>query len=65
MKKIALQFPSIIELVDFTIAIDADDCMTNKMALLLICEVSEKEIELARNGFQAHVVHLENVQNYN
>lgn len=65
MKKIALQFPSIIELVDFTVAIDADNCITNKMSLLLICEVSEKEIELAQNSFQAHVVHLENEQNYN
>ncbi len=55
-EKVALQFPSIMELVDFTIAIDADNCMTNKMALLLICEVSEKEIELAKNGFKAHVV---------
>ncbi len=44
MKKIALQFPSIIELVDFTLAIDKDKCQTEKMTLLLICELSEKDI---------------------
>jgi hypothetical protein len=59
MKKVALQFPSIIELVDFTLAIDADKCTMNKMTLLLICELPEKEIELAKNGFKAHAVQLD------
>ncbi len=60
MQKIALQFPSIIELVDFTLAIDKDKCQTEKMTLLLICELSEKDIKLAKNGFKAHVVQFEN-----
>jgi hypothetical protein len=60
MKKIALQFPSIIELVDFTLAIDKDKCQTEKMTLLLICELSEKDIKLATNAFKAHVVQFEN-----
>jgi hypothetical protein len=35
------------------------------MTLLLICEASEKEIELAKKNFKAHVVQLENEENYN
>ncbi len=65
MKKVVLQFPSIIELVDFTLAIDEKKFPTNNMRLLLICEVSEKEIKLAKNNFKAHVVQFENGENYN
>ncbi len=61
MNKVGLQFPSIIELVDFTLAIDADKCKTNRMVLLLICELSENEITLAKNNFKAHVVKFEDI----
>jgi hypothetical protein len=59
MKKVALQFPSIIELVDFTLTFDDNQIPTKSMTLLLICEVSDKEIELAKKKFKAHVVDLE------
>ncbi len=65
MKKVALQFTSIIELVDFTLAIDANKASTESMILLLICEISDEDIELAKNKFKANVVQLEDGNNYN
>jgi hypothetical protein len=65
MKKVALQFTSIIELVDFTLAIDANKASTETMILLLICEISDEDIELAKNKFKANVVQLEDGNNYN
>ena len=58
MKEISLKFPSILTLVDFILAIDVIKYQLDKAELLLTCKLSEKEIELATNGFNAHVIHL-------
>jgi len=58
MKEISLKFPSILTLVDFILAIDVIKYQLDKAELLLTCKFSEKEIELATNGFNAHVIHL-------
>jgi len=56
MKTVSLQFPSILQLIDFTLAIDSNFCQMNKETLVLICELSENEIELATSGYSAMVV---------
>ena len=56
MKEVTIQFSSILELIDFTLIIDANKFEVNKSKLLLTCELSEREIELARNGFHATIL---------
>jgi hypothetical protein len=56
MKKVSLQFLSILQLMDFTLAIDSNFCQMNKTTLVLTCELSEKEINLATSGYEAIVV---------
>ncbi|MDQ3681934.1 MAG: hypothetical protein M3352_02530 [Bacteroidota bacterium] len=56
MKKVSLQFLSILQLIDFTLAIDSNFCQMNKTTLVLTCELSEKEINLATSGYEAIVV---------
>ena len=55
-KKFPLQFPSILQLVDFTLTIDSNFCQMNKQTFVLICELSEIEIELAKTNYNATVV---------
>ncbi len=56
MKKVSLQFHSILQLIDFTLAIDSNFCEMNKETLVVSGEFSEKEIELATSGYKAIVV---------
>ena len=59
MKETSLKFPSILALVDFILAVDVVKYQLDKAELLLISKLSEKEVELATNGFKASVIHLE------
>ncbi len=53
---VALQFSSLEELINFSLIIDIRKCKVNKLELILICVLTESEIELAQNGFQAKVL---------
>ena len=59
MKQVALKFPSIIELVDFTLAIDAEDCEVKRSKLVLVCNLIEADIELAKQAFKAQVIQMQ------
>ncbi len=54
-----LKFTSLEDLLDFAMTINVIDYDLNKPDLLLKCELTEKEIELAENGFNANVVNMQ------
>ncbi len=56
MEKVSLQFQSIVQLIDFTLTIGSNFCQMNKQTLVLTCELSENEIELATSGYKAIMV---------
>ncbi len=56
MKKISLQFPSIMLVIDFTLTIESNVCEMNKETLVVSGEFSAKEIELAISGYKAILV---------
>jgi hypothetical protein len=56
MQKISLRFPSILQLIDFILAIDSNFCQLNKETLVLSGELLEKEIELAKSNYKAIVI---------
>ncbi len=60
MKKVAVKFTSYLQLLSFVKVIDVKDwenrnCEINKADTLLISSLTEKEIEIAQNAFQAPV----------
>lgn len=57
---ITLKFTSLEDLLDFAMTINVIGHHLNKPGLLLKCELTEKEIELAENGFNANVVNTHN-----
>lgn len=56
-KETILQFPGILELVDFTIAAKTVSYEINRTALTLRGEFSDQDIELALRGFKAAGIH--------
>ncbi|HVE61713.1 MAG TPA: hypothetical protein VNA26_07835 [Chitinophagaceae bacterium] len=56
MRNVSLQFHSITALIDFIFAANANDCDMNKLTLILNCELSENQIELAKNKYGASFV---------
>jgi hypothetical protein len=55
MKKVVLIFPSILELVDFTIKVKTQVFEINRTRLSLTGNFSEEDIEVARRGFHATI----------
>lgn len=58
MKKVTLIFPSILELVDFTIKVNTQVFEINRTKLSLTGKFSEEDIEVARRGFNAIILEL-------
>jgi hypothetical protein len=56
MKQVTLQFPSILELIDFSLFIDGTMFEADRRKNTLTCELSAEEIKLARENYQAIVV---------
>jgi hypothetical protein len=56
MKQITLQFPSIIELIDFQSIVSTYIIHFNRTDLTLTGIFSEADIELAKAGYHAFVV---------
>lgn len=54
--QVALQFPSILELVDFSLTVGIENCEVKRAKLLIICDLSEVEIESAKKKFKAKVI---------
>ncbi len=52
-KEASIQFSTMVELLEFTVAVETKKFNINQHQLILIGIFSEKDIELARNGFQA------------
>lgn len=58
MVKVCLQFQTIQSLTDFLQLIQNINCEINHQRLTVICELSEKELEMAISGFEAKVIKL-------
>ncbi len=56
MKRTTLQFPTIIELIDFELTVYPKDIYTNKKQVTLTAHFTEAETALAIAGFQAVIV---------
>lgn len=56
MKKVLLQFEDILDLVDFITLTNNLRCEINKSTLTLHCVLSEIEVELATNGYNAIIL---------
>lgn len=57
MKKVMLQFPSLIALIDFAIISDGKNCKFDLLNLTLDCYLDADDSELALNNFQATPLH--------
>ena len=56
MKEVLLEFPTLLALVDFTLATDMTKCEIDRTHFTMLCRLSDAELELALNGFGAKVV---------
>ena len=56
MKHVTLQFPSILELVDFSLIIAEKDCEVKRTKLVLQCKLHEADIQLALHQFNAVIL---------
>jgi hypothetical protein len=56
MKKVCLQFQTITKLTDFLQLIENINCEINRQRLTVICEISEKELEMAIMDFDAQAI---------
>ncbi|HEY0041116.1 MAG TPA: hypothetical protein VGB71_10665 [Flavisolibacter sp.] len=56
MKKVTLQFDNILSLIDYLNNIKNYSCQLNRCDLMVTCELSEADIELALNGYQANIL---------
>lgn len=56
MRQVTLQFPSILELIDFTLEVAEKACEVKRLHLILICNLAEAEVELARSRYKAIVL---------
>ena len=55
-KSILIQFPSIMELVDFTLEVKTKDYKINRTHLTLVGNFTKEERALAKKKFKARVV---------
>jgi hypothetical protein len=53
MSKSVLKFPSIVELIDFSLSMKVKSYEVNRMQLTMIAEFTTEDIELAIKGFKA------------
>lgn len=56
MKEVLLEFPTLLALVDFTLAIDLTQCEIDRLHLTIACRLTDAELELALNGFGARLL---------
>lgn len=56
MRKVILQFQSIMELIDFQQLTNTFSCQMDPDKFILSCSLTDAEIELAQNGYQALVL---------
>lgn len=52
-RKIALQFPSLKEMTDYMAVVNIEQCEIVHARLLLLCELADRDIELALHGYKA------------
>lgn len=62
MKKVSLQFKSLLELTNYTIAIGVVNYEINRTLLRLSCELSAKDIEKALASFRAEIITVPEVR---
>ena len=55
-RNVVLQFPNLRGLIDYTLLIDLTNCEVIRSQFVLICELTEADIELALNGYRATIV---------
>ena len=53
MRLVKLQFPTILELVDFTLEVAEKACEVRRSHLVLICKLVDADIELAKLRYRA------------
>ena len=53
LRKVSLQFPSLKQLIDYTLTVDVTKCEIIRSTFTLICELTDADIELAKHGFGA------------
>ena len=51
-----LEFPDLEALLNYTRTIDINNCEIIRSKFILICELTEADIEVAMNGFKAVVI---------
>jgi hypothetical protein len=56
MEKIALQFPTIVELIDFSLAMTVKTYEVDRSKLAIIAAFPRSDIELAVKGYKAGIV---------
>jgi hypothetical protein len=56
MKKVTLQFTDLLQLLEFMDITNTRDCPIDTNTLQLKCELSEADLELAQNAYNALVV---------
>jgi hypothetical protein len=56
MSLIALQFPTIVELIDFELIVNTQHLYIDRKNLIIKGNLTEADIELAKHGYQAVVV---------
>ena len=57
-----LQFPSIVQLIDFQLAVKGVEMQYDVKTLTVTGEFSEVDIELAKAGFRAILLHSANTE---
>ena len=61
MKRVLLQFPTLLALIDFTLIVDSTNCEINRTAFTLSCRLTTADIELATRGFNATILEYKKV----
>ena len=56
MKQVAVQFSSVGELIDFVHEAHTPTCEVNEENITLTCDLSERDLDLAVNGYHATVL---------
>ena len=59
MTQVTLQFPSILELIDFSLFIDGTMFEADRRKNTLTCELTAEDIQLAKKNYQAVVVYVQ------
>lgn len=56
MKRVSLKFKDILQLIDFMEFTNNHHCSADMEEMVLTCELSEPDIELAINGYDAALI---------